>query len=87
MNGGSGGAPQIFADQERAAAAPASRLITRPPDFEIFRHHLIVHTFFYFASLDLEKNLEIIAKFEMRNKMTQLHTVFYRAFNWLTNKK
>ena len=43
--------------------------------------------FFYFASLDLVKNLEIIAKFEMRNKMTQLHTVFYRAFNWLTNKK
>ena len=46
MNGGSGGAPQIFADQERAAAAPARRLITRPPDFEIFRHPLIVHTFF-----------------------------------------
>ena len=66
---------------------PARRLITRPPDFEIFRHPLIVHTFFYFASLDLEKNLEIIAKFEMRNTMTQLHTVFYRAFNWLTNKK
>ena len=38
MNGGSGGAPQILADQERAAAALACCLITRPPDFEIFRH-------------------------------------------------
>jgi hypothetical protein len=46
-----------------------------------------LYILFYFASLDLGKSLEEIAKFEMRNTMTQMNTVFYRAFNWLTNKK